>query len=71
VRVRIIGDLLELQGVFVAVVRHDVNVGRRVGEFWLDADEAAGHMPAIEHPVHRVTAEDRRDLLFGGKQDER
>ena len=66
VRVRVIGDLLKLQRVFVAVVRHDVNVSGCVRELWLDADEAAGYMAAIKHPVHRVAAEDSRNLLLGG-----
>ena len=64
--VRIIGDLLKLQGVFVAVVRDDVNVSGGVSELWLDADEAAGYMAAIKHPVHRVSTEDGRNLLLGG-----
>ena len=33
---------------------------------WLDADEAAGYMAAIEHPVHGVAAEDGGNLLLGG-----
>jgi hypothetical protein len=52
--------------VAVAVVRGDVNVSGCVRELWLDADEAAGYMAAIEHPVHRVSTEDGRNLLLGG-----
>ena len=69
-RVRVTGDLLKLQGVLVAVVGHDMNIGGRVRELWLDADEAAGHMAAVEHPVHGVAAEDGGDLLFCREENE-
>ena len=64
-------DFLKLQGVLVAVVGNDMNVGRAVREFWLDADKAAGNVAAIEDPVHRVAGKDVGDLLLRGKLDQR
>ena len=48
-----------------------MNVGRAVRDLRLDADEAAGNMAAIEDPIHGVTGKDIRNLLLGGKQDQR
>jgi hypothetical protein len=47
-----------------------MDVSRRVCQFWLDADEPAGNMPGVEHPIHCVTTEHRGDLLLCGKQDQ-
>ena len=49
-RVAVAADLAELQGVLVAVVGDDMDVGGAVGRLGLDGDEAAGDMATVEHP---------------------
>ena len=66
VSVGVAGDLLKLQRVFVAVVGDDVDVRARVRQLRLDADEAAGHMAAVENPVHRISTEYGSDFLLSG-----
>ena len=63
-------DLAELQGVLVAVVGNDVNVGRSVGDFGLDAQKAAGDVAAVKCPVHGISPEDRCNLFLWRKSDE-
>ena len=60
-------DFLNIKRVLVAVVGDDVNVGRAVREFRLDADEATGNVAAVEDPVHRISGKYVGDFLFRGK----
>jgi hypothetical protein len=48
-----------------------VNISRAIRNLRLDADEATGHMSAIEDPIDRVTSEDGGNLLLDWEQDER
>ena len=64
-------DFAQLERVFVAVVRHDVDVRRTAGQLWLYANEAGNHVTAIEYPIHGVTGEDIGNLLLGRQYDER
>ncbi len=63
-------NLAELQGVLIAVVRHNMHVRRAVRHLGLDGDKPAGDMPAIKHPTRRIASEHRRNLLLGGQKDE-
>lgn len=56
------GDLMQLEGIFVPVIRDDMNVRRSIRNLGLDTDEATGNVASIEESHHHPPAPTQRRL---------